>query len=157
MKVTRMIFTVTVALLLTTALTGTAVAQTETSSDSLYQDLENMVPTYNENIDDVDLGPVNLAGASNIYIQDGDSVVTYSVTMDSQNHITDLSDSPDENAVRKITTDRATLERIVAADNPAAAFRDALVDDDIVITGENGQILEGLKWMVINALKPYLL
>jgi hypothetical protein len=153
---TRISLILTVAVLLVSALAGGAVAQTD-SGDDLYESLEEMVPAYNANADAVDLGPVNLAGTTNIYIQDGASEVTYSVTMDDRNRITDLDDSRSEDAVRKITTDRATLEAITAADNPAAAFRDAVANDDIVISGEDGQILEGIKWAVINAFKGFFI
>jgi len=153
-----------VAVLLAGALAGAAVAQSDAGAaaqtddgDDLYESLEEMVPTYNENADSLDLGPVNLAGTSNIYIQDGSSEVTYSVTMDRQNRITDLDDSRSEDARRKITTDRETVEELVAADNPAAAFRNAVANDDIVITGEAGKPVERVKWTVINAFKGFFI
>jgi len=153
-----------VAVLLAGALAGVAVAQSDDGAaaqaadgDGLYESLEEMVPTYNENADSLDLGPVNLAGTSNIYIQDGSSEVTYSVTMDRQNRITDLDDSRSEDARRKITTDRETVEELVAADNPAAAFRNAVANDDIVITGEAGKPVERVKWTVINAFKGFFI
>ena len=142
-------------MLLVSAATGGAVAQSD--GDDLFGSLEEMVPTYNDNVENVDLGPVNLAGASNVSIQDGDSEIVYSLTMDEQNRITALDDAPNEDAVRRITTDRATLTGIVESDNPAAAFRDAVANDDIVITGESGHVLEQVKWAVVNALKGLLL
>lgn len=153
---TRASLILVVAVLLVSALAGGAVAQSD-SGDDLYESLEEMVPAYNANADAVDLGPVNLAGTMNIYIEDGSSEVVYSITMDGQNRITALDDSRDEDAVRKITTDRETIETIAAADNPAAAFRDAVANDDIVITGEDGQFVEGVKWAVVNFLKGFLL
>lgn len=153
---TRVSLILTVAVLLVSALAGGAVAQSD-DGDDLYESLEEMVPAYNANADAVDLGPVNLAGTTNIYIEDGGSEVTYSVTMDDRNRITDLDDSRSEDAVRKITTDRATIEEIAAADNPAAAFRNAVANDDIVISGEDGQILEGVKWAVINVFKGFFI
>ncbi|MFC7325336.1 hypothetical protein ACFQMF_12185 [Halorubrum rutilum] len=152
-----------VAVLLAGALAGVAVAQSDGGAaqtgdgDDLYESLEEMVPAYNENADSVDLGPVNLAGTSNIYIQDGSSEVTYSITMDRQNRITDLDDSRSEDAVRRITTDRETVEELVAADNPAAAFRNAVADDEIVISGETGNPVERVKWTVINAVKGFFI
>lgn len=145
-----------VAVLLVSALAGGAVAQSD-GEDDLYAMVEDMVPTYNENADAIDLGPVNLAGTTNIYVEDGGEERVYSVTMDDRNRITDLDDSRSEDAVRKITTDRATLEGIAAADNPAAAFRSAVANDDIVISGEDGQFIEGVKWAVVNLFKGLLL
>ena len=144
------------AVLLVSALAGGAAAQTD-DGDDLYESLEEMVPAYNANADAVDLGPITLAGTTNVYIQDGDSEAVYSLTMDDQNRITQLEDSRSGDAVRKITTDRATLAGIAAADNPAAAFRDAVANDDIVISGEDGQVIEGIKWGVINLFKGFFL
>jgi len=148
---------VIVAVLLVGAMTGSAVAQSGADDAGLYDSLEEMVPLYNDNADSVDLGPISLAGTSNIYIEDGDSVVTYSLTMDGNNRITDLSDALSEDAKRKITTDRATIEDLATANNPAAAFRDAVANDDIVITGEDGQTVERIKWAVINAFKGFFI
>ena len=153
---TRISLVLAVAVLLVSALAGGAVAQAD-DGDDLYESLEEMVPAYNENADAVDLGPITLAGTSNVYIQDGDSVVVYSLTMDDENRITALEESASEDAVRKITTDRATLTDIAAAENPASAFRDAVANDDIVISGEDGQLVEGIKWGVINLFKGFFL
>ena len=152
----RISLVLAVAVLLASALAGGAVAQSD-DGDDLYESLEEMVPAYNANAESVDLGPINLAGTTNIYIDDGGDDVTYSITMDGDNRITALDDARSDDAVRKITTDRETLESIAAADNPAAAFRDAVADDDIVISGENGQIVEGIKWAVINLFKGFFL
>ena len=152
----RISLVLVVAVLLASALAGGAVAQSD-DGDDLYESLEQMVPAYNANAESVDLGPINLAGTTNIYIDDGGDDVTYSITMDDENRITALHDARSDDAVRKITTDRETLETIAAADNPAAAFRDAVANDDIVISGENGRIVEGIKWTVINLFKGFFL
>jgi len=143
--------------LLVSAAAGGAVAQSDSSDADLYESLEDMVPLYNENADNVNLGPVSIAGTNNIYIDDGNSVVTYSLVINDQNRITALNDSPSEDAKRKITTDRATIEELTTASNPALAFRDAVANDDIVITGEDGQIVERVKWAVINAFKGFFI
>jgi len=143
--------------LLVSAATGGTVAQSDGGDADLYESLEDMVPLYNENADSVNLGPVSIAGTNNIYIDDGDSVVTYSLVINDQNRITALNDSPSEDAKRKITTDRATIEDLATASNPAAAFRTAVANDDIVITGEDGQTVERVKWAVINAFKGFFI
>jgi len=157
MNATRIIQVLVVVGLLVGAATGGAVAQSASGDADLYESLEEMVPVYNENADSVDLGPVSIAGTNNIYIDDGDSVVTYSLVIDGQNRITALNDSPSEDAKRKITTDRATVEELTTASNPALAFRDAVANDDIVITGEDGQTVEKVKWAVINAFKGFFI
>ena len=157
MNATRIIQVLVVVGMLVGAATGGAVAQSASGDADLYESLEEMVPVYNENADSVDLGPVSIAGTNNIYIDDGDSVVTYSLVIDGQNRITALNDSPSEDAKRKITTDRATVEELTTASNPALAFRDAVANDDIVITGEDGQTVEKVKWAVINAFKGFFI
>ena len=157
MNATRIIQVLVVVGMLVGAATGGAVAQSASGDADLYESLEEMVPVYNENADSVDLGPVSIAGTNNIYIDDGDSVVTYSLVIDGQNRITALNDSPSEDAKRKITTDRATVEELTTASNPALAFRDAVANDDIVITGEDGQTVEKVKWAGINAFKGFFI
>ncbi|ELZ48470.1 hypothetical protein C464_07215 [Halorubrum coriense DSM 10284] len=153
---TRSFSVVFVAVLLVSALAGGAVAQSD-GGDDLFRSLEEMVPAYNENADAVDLGPINLAGTTNVYVRDGDAERAYSITMDEQNRITALDDGRSDDAVRKITTDRSTLDGIAAAENPAAAFRTAVANDDIAISGEGGRLLEGVKWAIINRLKGFFL
>ena len=157
MNVTRIPPLIVVVVLLVSAVAGSAVAQSDSGDGDLYDSLEGVVPMYNENADSVDLGPINLAGTSNLYIQDGESVITYSIVMDKQNRITALNDAPGEDAKRKITTDRATIEVLSSANNPAVAFRNAVAADDIVITGEDGQTVERIKWAVLNAFKGFFL
>lgn len=119
--------------------------------------VEDMLPAYNERAGDVDLGPLSLAGTTNVYVSDGDAVATFRVTMDGDNKITAFERGTNADATRKLTTDRATLERIAAAENPAAAFRTALANDDIVVSGEQGHFVEGLKWTVVNLFKGLFL
>jgi hypothetical protein len=157
MNTKRVLVLAVAAVLVATAAAGGVTAQSDSGDGDLYESLEQMVPVYNQNAESLDLGPVTLAGTSNIYIQDGDSTVTYSVTMDRQNRITELRAAPNSDARRKITTDRETIEEISSADNPAAAFRTAVKNDDIVISGEDGRIVEQVKWWGINAVKGFLL
>lgn len=162
MTLTRVSALFVACLLLVSPLAGGALAQSQEDSaddeeDDLFTSLESMVPVYNENADSVDLGPVNLAGTSNVYIEDNGSVRAYAVTMNADNEITNLSRGHSDDAVRKITTDRDTIERIASADDPAAAFRDAVAEDDIVIAGERGHPVESVKWAVVNVLKGLFL
>lgn len=132
--------------------------------------VDEMIPAYNERAGDVDLGPFSLAGTTNVYVYDDDSdgdgvpdgteddgLATFHITMDGDNKITAFERGTSDDAARKLTTDRATLERIAAADNPAAAFRSAVGNDDIVISGESGHFVEGLKWTVVNLFKGLFL
>lgn len=157
MNTKRVLVLAVAAVLAVSAVTGGVAAQSDGGDGDLYESMEEMVPVYNENADSIDLGPVNLAGTSNVYIQDGDSTTTLSITMDGQNRITELNDSTSPDAKRKITTDRETIEEITSADNPAAAFRTAVKNDEIVISGEDGHVVEQVKWLVVNAIKGIFL
>lgn len=131
--------------------------------------VDEMIPAYNERAGDVNLGPFSLSGTTNVYVYDDDSdgdgvddgtedrTATFHITMDGDNRITAFETGTSDDAARKLTTDRATLERIANADNPAAAFRSAVANDDIVISGESGHFVEGLKWTVVNLFKGLLL
>jgi hypothetical protein len=122
----------------------------------LYEQVEGMQDQYNANADQVDLGPVNLAGTMNVYVNDGDEQATYSFTMNEDNEITSMQQGLDPTAPRKITTTRATLERIANSDNPAAAFRSAVLSGEIDITGEDGELIETIKWEVAKFLLDYI-
>lgn len=152
---------VAVSLLLVGSVGGVA-AQSESTEnpewgEELFAEMESMVDDYNTHAESVDLGPVSLAGATNVYVVDGDEQATYTIYMDGDHRITDVQQGTDADAKRKMTTDRATIDRIAGADNPAAAFRSAVDSDDIVISGESGEVVEQIKWTIINVLKGFFL
>lgn len=156
MNHTRIALVLAIAVLLVGVLPTATVAQSD-GDEETFEQLESMVEPYNENVGDADMGPLNLAGTNNLYIEDGDSTLTYTIVVNDDNRITAVEDSGSDDAVRKITTDRATYDAVTSADDPAAAFRDAVADDEIRISGEDGELIEGLKWAVINVLKGFLL
>lgn len=125
--------------------------------DQLFVEMESMVGQYNAHAEHIDLGPVSLAGATNVYVVDGDEQATYTIYMDSDHRITDIQQGTDDDATRRMTVDRATIGDIASADNPAAAFRSAVESGAIVITGEDGHILERVTWVIVNALKGFFL
>lgn len=155
--------TLAVVVLLLSSSAGSVAAQSDDPewAAELETAVDEMLPAYNEHAGDLDLGPLSLAGTTNVYVNDpdsdGDGLATFHITMDSDNRITAFERGTSDDATRKLTTDRATLERIAAADNPAAAFRSAVANDDIVITGEDGHFVEGLKWTIVNAFKGLFL
>ena len=151
--------TVAVVAMLLLSSVGSVAAQSSQPdwAGDLETAVDEMIPAYNERAGDVDLGPFSLAGTTNVYVHDGNVTATYHITMDGDNRITAFEAGTSDDAARKLTTDRATLERIANASNPAGAFRTAIAEDDIVITGESGHVVEGLKWTVVNALKGLFL
>lgn len=148
---------VALALLLVFSSVGGVAAQSDNPEwgQELFEEVEGMQDKYNANADEVNL-PVSIAGTMNVYVNDGDEQATYSFTMNADNEITSMQQGLDSDAPRKITTDRAVLQRIADSDNPAAAFRNAVMNDEIVISGEEGQTLEQIKWAVVNFLKDYI-
>lgn len=139
------------------SVTAQDVSENPEWGQTLFAELESMVGDYNANADSVDLGPISLGGATNVYVTDGDERATYTIYMDDDHRITDVRQGIDEDAKRKMTVDRATIDRIATADNPAAAFRAAVESGDIVVSGESGQVVEQIKWTVINLLKGLFL
>lgn len=162
--------TLAVVAMLLVSSAGSVAAQSDEPewAAELEATVDEMLPAYNEHAGDLDLGPLSLSGTTNVYVHDPDSdgdgvddgddgLATFHITMDSQNRITAFERGTSDDATRKLTTDRATLERIAAADNPAAAFRSAVANDDIVIAGEDGHFVESLKWTIVNAFKGLFL
>jgi len=160
--------TLAVVVVLLTSSAGSVAAQSDDPewAAELEATVDEMLPTYNEHAGDLDLGPLSIAGTTNVYVHDdadsdgdgiSDGTATFHITMDRQNRITAFDRGTSDDATRKLTTDRATLEGIAAADNPAAAFRSAVANDDIVISGEDGHFVEGLKWTVVNVFKGLFL
>jgi hypothetical protein len=109
--------------------------------DELLDLFETHADTFNEQIDDVDLGPAGdrLAGKTVKAVVTGEEeTVVFTFTMDENNHITDLQAGDTGDADLKMTTSKATIERVLNADNPAQAFRDAYANDDIRIKTDYG-------------------
>ena len=145
------------------AASGVGVAQQaddDAWADTLYERLSGQVDTFNENVDDADLGVAGdqLAGHwVNLYVSDGNSTVVVSFYMDENNHISDVQRGAHPDATLKMTTDRETVESVLAAERPASAFRQAVVDGEVVIGGEQGKVVQQAKWTVINAVKGLFL
>lgn len=149
-------------LLVASAATGVASAQTDEPdwSDEVYENVAEMLPTYNERVDEVDLGVAGDQLAEkrvNVYIVDGDQTATYSFYMDESNRITDLQRDPHPDAQLRLHTSRRTIDDIADAEDPTQAFRDAVRTGDISISGEKGHPVEQVKWTVINFLAKFLM
>ncbi|SFG50794.1 hypothetical protein SAMN04488063_2260 [Halopelagius inordinatus] len=150
-----------VALLLFSAVAVPAAAQSDESNaePSTYETFVAMADLYNEQAASLDLGVAEslLAGQRvNAYISDGAAVESFSFALDDQMRIVDISPDPDSDATVRFETDRATVERIVESPNPADAFGTAVVNDDIRIEGESGNVVSQLVWSVANVLKGFL-
>lgn len=139
---------------------GSALAQSDQPAwgDEMFEDFGGFVSAYNENVDASDLGIA--AGQLkdervNLIVTDSDGTeATASFRMNGQLQIQDLEQGTRDDATLKMTTDRATIERILESNNPATTFQNALTGGDIRIDGLG--LVNSVKWTVINILASFL-
>jgi hypothetical protein len=139
---------------------GVAVAQSDAGSDQpawadeAFAEYEGMVAVYNESITSVDLGTAGDQLANervNLVVTDDDgATATISFRMDSQLRMIDLQQGARSDATLRMSTDRGTFDDILAADNPAVAFRNAVTSGDITFDGLG--TTNAVKWVVINTV-----
>ncbi len=135
---------------------GPALAQSDQPgwADEMFGDFEGFVSTYNENVDASDLGIAadQLKNERvNLIVTDGDGTQgTASFRMNAQLQIQELEQGTRDDATLQMTTDRATIDRILGSNNPTNAFQNALTDGDIRIDGIG--LINSVKWAVINVL-----
>ena len=157
----RILTALAVVSLVVAAASPAAVAQSDDRwKTDLYNELSASVDVFNANVDNVSLGFAGDQLANervNLYVNDGDDQMVASFYMDGDNHITQLQQGAHPDAQLKMTGDRETVESIINSNTPAADFRDAVVDDRIVISGEDDAFVERVKWGLINLLKGFLL
>lgn len=141
----------------------------------LFEGLQGMAATYNEDVGEAqeEMSPATrqvfnrLKGKTvNAYFAGTD--VTFSFRMTQSGHITDLRPRPRDDAALAMHLTRDTAESLVAADQPVDAFVSAVrngrfvgdVEDrtaqGVVITGEQGHVVEQATWTVVNAAKGFL-
>lgn len=129
------------------------VAQNQASwADAMYDDLSPMVDRYNEKVEPSDFGfaASQLSGETvNLVVTDTDgSQATASFKMDDQMKIRDVAQGERSDATLKMSTDRATMERVTEADDPSEAFLDAILRDRISIDGIG--LSHSAVWIVLN-------
>jgi hypothetical protein len=76
------------------------------------------------------------------------ATVSFRVTDD--NRLTDVRAGARDDAKIRMTTDRATVDRIANAEKPGTAFRDAVEAGDVRISGRG--FWSGIVWFVVNRL-----
>ncbi|WP_411964089.1 hypothetical protein [Haloferax sp. YSMS24] len=148
-----------VALVVSSA--GPALAQeSELSSEDMKAILDDGVALYNANVDqlDVPFAKSLIAGKTvNVYIEDGDQTHVFSAVFQDDMQIADVATEPNPDATTRISTDRATLETIASSSDPLSEVEDAVRDDRIRISGEDGHFLNQAIWTVANVFKGILL
>lgn len=170
---------VLVSALLVTAGAGVpmAVAQSASGSsddpawaDDLFADLQEMQSRYNANVSDAEMNFAQrqvynqLKGnVVNVYFHGTD--VVFSFYMRPDGTITDLRQSPREDAGLRMQLTRETAEDLAARPNPVPPFVDAVQDGSfvrrggertirgVVIDGERGHPVKQVTWTVINGVK----
>jgi len=121
---------------------------------SLYERLSSYVDAHNADVVDADLGAA--AGqlqneTVNLYVSADGGEAAFSFRTDGKNRIEEFQRGSLEDATVRMETNRATVERLTDADAPVAAFRKAILEDDIRIRGI-GTVNE-LKWRVLDGIK----
>jgi hypothetical protein len=145
-------------------------------AEALFADLRAMSETYNANVDAArdDMGAAErtvydqIAGRTvNVYLHGTD--VGYSFAMSRDGRITDLRGEHRDDARLAMYLTRDTAASLTGADDPVAAFVTAVETgrfvgsgDDrtvrgVVVRGESGNIVDQVKWGVINLGKGLFL
>jgi len=119
----------------------------------LFEDMGPMVGTYNENVDASDFGFVagQLQGENvNLVVDDpaNGTEASVSFTLDNDLRIQELELGTRDDATIQMSTDKATMDRIIASGNPSTEFKNAVLNDDITISGIG--TVSQVKWAVIN-------
>ncbi|KAB1198567.1 MULTISPECIES: hypothetical protein [Haloferax] len=144
---------------LVVASAGPALAQSDPSSEEMKALLEEGLALYNENADqfDVSFAEDLLAGKTvNVYIEDGDQTHVYSAVIEDDMQISNVATGPNSEASTRITTDRETLETIASSSDPLGEVEQAVRDDRIRVSGEEGNLIEQAIWTVANLFKGIL-
>jgi hypothetical protein len=165
--VSRVAVAVLVTLSLAVGATPVA-AQTDQPAwaDGLFTDLQEMQPRFNANVTDAEMNFAERqvynrikGNVVNVYFVGTD--VVFSFYMRPDGTITDLRQSPRDDAGLKMLLTRETAETLVDLDNPVPRFVEHVRDgrrtdgtvEGIVINGEDGKLFKQATWVVINAMK----
>lgn len=123
---------------------------------SLYEQLGSYVDEYNRTVASADTGLVGKQLRNevvNLYVTTEVGEAVFSFRTDGDNRIQGFHRGPDDDATLRMETDRSTVDRITGADEPADAFRRAVVEDvDIHGLGP----VNAAKWWVLGGVKGVL-
>jgi hypothetical protein len=121
--------------------------------DDLFRNAEDMAERYNSFMEGSEPSRIakQVAGEKiNLVITDRSSgeTVTFSFRSDDRVRLRELRQEPRDDATLTMSTDRATIRKINAADRPHIVYKDAIESGDIKITGVT--LVNKLKWSAIN-------
>ncbi|MDR9430431.1 MAG: hypothetical protein RI568_06985 [Natronomonas sp.] len=156
---------VVLSIMLVVAAVGAVATPAAAQSDQpdwaveMFEDMQPMVETYNENVNRDDFGFM----ATQLQDQDVNLVVddpangseaSVSFTLDDDLRMQEVELGPRDDATLRMDTDKATMDEIIASDSPEAEFRFAVVNDDITISGIGTFAM--IKWVVIDVVAVVL-
>lgn len=124
---------------------------------SLYGQLTSYLQEYNAAIESDETGPIESQLQNevvNLYVTADGGEAVFSFRTDGENRIETFQRGSREDATVRMETDRETVDRITESDTPARAFREAIVDDDVTISGIG--TLNGLKWWALDTVRDLL-
>lgn len=119
----------------------------------LYADLATLTERYNARVDarSTDRVGRQLRGeVVDFRVASGDGTVTASFRIDETGRITELRAGSRADATLRMRTDAETVRRLARADDPVGAFRRAVADDDVRITGIGP--VNWIKWAILDLL-----
>jgi hypothetical protein len=144
-----------VVLVLLGSVTPLASAQSSQPAwgDDLFRNAEDMADRYNSFMEGKtpSFKAKQVAGEKiNLVITDRSSgeTVTFSFRSDDRVRLRELRQEARDDATLTMSTDRATIRKINAADRPHLAYEEAIENGDIKITGVT--MVNKLKWSAIN-------
>ncbi|MFC6787762.1 hypothetical protein ACFQFH_18460 [Halobaculum halobium] len=163
--VNRILALAVASLLVTSAAVAPVAAQSDRPSWSgeVFTQLETGFALYNDASGELDLGPLTSQVENkriNLYVSDAGETAVYSFRITGDGEILDLRESSHDGATLRMETDRATIAHIADADSgdqALARFETAATNGDIVLKGEQGDVVAQVTWFVLNALKGLLL
>lgn len=129
-----------VALLVVTALVfahaGVGAGAAQETSTLCGQDVEPLIGEYNANVDAVPGLVKGMIVDETVHvIVEGDSARDFTALTDSAGRVTEFEEGEPDAPTLVIRTDCETVETVVGADDPVAAFQGEYDDGEIVISG----------------------
>ncbi|RLM32696.1 hypothetical protein DVK01_20020 [Haloarcula sp. Atlit-120R] len=154
-----------VSLMLVVAAVGAVASPVAAQSDQpdwavqMFEDMGPMVETYNANVDPEDFGFIagELQGEKvNLVVDDPENGTEASVSFSMNNalQMQELALGTRDDATIQMNTDKATMDRVIASNNPTVEFKNAVTAGEISVSGIG--LLGGVKWYAINVVADVL-
>jgi len=150
-----------VSLMLVVAAAGAVATPVAAQSDQpawavdMFDRMGPMVETYNAEVDASDFGLMagQLQGEKvNLVVDDpaNGTEASVSFTLDDNLRMQDLALGTRDDATIQMSTTKETMDGIIASTTPSTAFKDAVVAEEITISGLG--TVSQVKWAVINVI-----